>query len=312
MIDVLVLGQIVMDVAVPGVKDAYLGIKRNDLERAARFSVGGDAQNASVTMGYLGLNTWLSGKIGDDEAGRFCMGLTEAAGVNVSRVVRVSGASTATTVNLVREDGEASMLSFPGENENYRNEDVPFDLFSQARYVSLHSLFALPSLDVPEIFRKARAAGAKTFADTTTWRGIEKIEMLDEVFPVLDIFCPSYDEARQLLGFNEPRDLARAFLERGAGTAVIKLGGKGCLAASGKDVIEVPAYPVRVANTTGAGDNFTAGFLYGLCKGYSLEGAAKCGNAAGAITAGSLSSSGAVGSEQQLLDFIARGGDSLR
>ena len=311
MIDVLVLGQIVMDVAVFGFKSEFLKEKLHHLEHAVSLSVGGDGQNSSITMGYLGLNAWLSGRVGDDEPGRICMGLCTAAGVNVSRVIRVPGGTTATTLNVVQEGGEATILNFPGENKNYRNGDLPFDLFNQARYVSLQSLFSCTGLDVPEIFRKAKAAGARTFADCATRHGNEDLETIRGIFPALDIFCPSYDEAFGLLGLKDPGDLAKGFLDLGAGTVVIKLGERGCLAADGKTTIKVPAYPCKVVNTTGAGDSFAAGLLYGLCRGYSLEGAAKCGNAAGAITASSPLTSGAVRSEKQLLDFIAGSGDSL-
>jgi len=311
MIDALVLGQIVMDVAVFGFKPEFLENKLNRLNGPLGFSVGGDAQNASLTMGYLGLNTWLSGKIGDDEPGRFCMALAAEAGVNISRVIRVPGGKTATTVNIVKEGGEASINTFQGENWNYCNEDVPFDLFSQARCISLHSLFTSLGVEPLEVFRKAKAAGAKTLADTSTWHGHEKIEMIRDVLPYLDYFCPSYDEAFGLLGYKAPEDLARSFLEMGAGNVVIKLGAEGCLASDREGTYKVSAFPVKTVNTTGAGDNFTAGFIYGLCKGYSLEGAAKCGNAAGAITAASPLTSGAVRSEKQLLDFIAASGATL-
>jgi len=300
-----------MDVALTGFEPEFLTEKWHLMETGACFSVGGDAQNASVTMAYLGLNTWLSGKTGDDDVGRFCMDFCAASGVNTSRVARVSGGKTATTVNVVKKNGEAAMLTFQGENLNYRKEDVPFDLFGEARFVSLHSFFSLPGLDYAEVLRGAKAAGAKTLADTATRRGYEKAEMIKDSFPLLDFFCPSYDEAYGLLGLKDPGDLARGFLDRGVGTVVIKLGEKGCLVADRKEFIEVPAYSCRVVNTTGAGDSFTAGFLYGLCKGYSLGGAAKCGNAAGAITAGSAATSGAVRSERQLLDFIASFGDSI-
>jgi sugar/nucleoside kinase (ribokinase family) len=311
MIDALVLGQIVFDVSLGDFSVEMAKRSRTDMPRAVGLSGGGDAQNAAITLGYLGLKTWLSGRVGDDLAGLSCISMIKAAGVDCTRVVRAPGGSTATSVHVVQDGGEAFHLCYIGENANYRNEDVPFDLFNQARFVSLHSLFALPSLDVAEIFSKARQAGAKTFADTTSIRGFEKIETLENIFPLLDVFAPSYDEARNLLKIEDPKEMARNFLDRGVSLVVIKLGKKGCLAADKNTVVQVPTYDGPVVNTTGAGDNFTAGFLYGLCKGYSREGAAKCGNAAGTITVGALPSTGNIKSEKQLLDFIAAQNDSV-
>jgi sugar/nucleoside kinase (ribokinase family) len=311
MIDVLVLGQIIFDVSLGDFSVEMTKRLRTELPRAVGLSGGGDAQNAAITLGYLGVKTWLSGRVGDDLAGRCCISMLEASGVNCSKLIRVPGGGTATCINVVQEGGEAFHLCYTGENARYCNADIPFDLFNRARFVSLHSLFALPALDVAEIFSKARRAGAKTFADTTTVRGFEKIEMLEDIFPVLDIFAPSYDEAYKLLKIEDPKEMAGNFISRGVSLVVIKLGKKGCLVADKNSIIQVPAYDGPVVNATGAGDNFTAGFLYGLCKGYSREGAAKCGNAAGAITVGALPSTGNIKSERQLLDFIAARNDSV-
>jgi sugar/nucleoside kinase (ribokinase family) len=93
--------------------------------------------------------------------------------------------------------------------------------------------------------------------------------------------------------------------------AVIKIGADGCVAGDRDGTELVPAYKTEVVNTTGAGDNFSAGFLCGLCRGYSKISCAKLGNAAGAITVASIASTGAVKSFAQVENFIARRGDRL-
>jgi sugar/nucleoside kinase (ribokinase family) len=311
MIDVVVLGEIIFDITVGGFNIEMPKKKVNRMISAAKFSGGGDAQNAATTMGYLGLETWLSGRVGDDEAGKMCVSYIEAAGVNCSRIIRVKGGSTATSVNLVQEGGEAACLVFKGENSHYSNEDIPLDLFSRARFVSLHSLFSLPGLDAGAVFRKAHECGAKTFADTTVVRGYENLDLLKDVLPVLDIFAPSYAEAANLTKKEKPEDMARVLLDQGVEMAVIKLGPDGCLVADRSGLSHVKGYKTGVVNTTGAGDNFTAGFLYGMCQGYSKESCGKCGNAAGSITCSGLSSTGLVRSSRQLKDYIISHNDRI-
>ena len=311
MIDVVVLGEIIFDVTV---SDFTCGMHRNKVTRTKRpagFSGGGDAQNAATTMGNLGLATYLAGRIGDDEAGRMCMSMTESAGVNCSRVLRVKGASTSTSVNLVNPEGEASHVCFPGENPRFATEDVPFDLFPSARYVSLHSLLALPGLDAKTIFSKAHESGANTYADTTPLAGDESIDLIADILPTLDVFAPSYSEAAILLKMKDPREMVGELLSRGVGMAVIKAGADGCVLGDRDGTEHVPAYKTEVVNTTGAGDNFSAGFLYGLCRGYSKISCAKLGNAAGAITVSALASTGVVKSFAQVENFMAQHSDRL-
>jgi sugar/nucleoside kinase (ribokinase family) len=311
MIDVIAVGEIVFDVTV---SDFTCEMHKNKVTRMSRpivFSGGGDAQNAATTMGCLGLAVYLAGRIGDDEAGRMCVSMTESAGVNCSRVLRVKGAGTSTSVNLVNLEGEASHVHFPGENPRFATEDIPFDLFPRAKYVSLHSLLALPGLDAKTIFSKARECGAKTYADTTPLAGNESIDMIADILPTLDFFAPSYSEAAILLKMEDPREMALELLARGVGTAVIKIGADGCVVADKNEINTVPAYKTEVVNTTGAGDNFSAGFLRGLCGGYSKISCAKLGNAAGAITVSSVASTGAVKSFGQIKNYIESHGDRL-
>jgi sugar/nucleoside kinase (ribokinase family) len=262
-------------------------------------------------MGNLGLSACLVGRVGDDEAGRMCVSLTEGAGVDCSRVRRAASGATGTSVNLVNEEGEASHVCHPGENTRFSTEDIPFDLFSEAKYASLHSLLALPRIDANAVFRAAREGGAKTFADTTPIRGYETIDMISGALPLLDVFAPSRGEISFLLGTDDPETIARELLSRGVGMAVVKLGAEGCYVADGEGGVLVPAYKVDVVNATGAGDNFAAGFLYGLCRGYTKESCGKIGNACGAITAASLASTGAVKSFDQVREFIEASGDKL-
>jgi sugar/nucleoside kinase (ribokinase family) len=311
MIDAVVIGEIIFDITVNKFSCQMHKDKVTIMDAPAGFSGGGDAQNAATTMGNLGMSVYLAGRVGDDEAGRMCLAMTGGAGVDCSRVTRVASGTTGTSVNLVNEGGEASHVCCPGENTRLSAKDMPFDLFGRAKYVSLHSLMALPSLDVNGVFRAAREGGAKTFADTTPIRGGETIDTIADTLPLLDVFAPSHGEISFLLGIDDPEAIARELLARGVGMAVVKLGPEGCYVADRAYGARVPAYKVEVVNATGAGDNFAAGFLYGLCRGYPKESCGKIGNACGAITAASLASTGVVKSFDQVREFIEANGDTL-
>jgi 2-dehydro-3-deoxygluconokinase len=101
--------------------------------------------------------------------------------------------------------------------------------------------------------------------------------------PYLDIFAPGYPEARHISGLDDPRAIARWARERGARTAIIKLGGDGAYVAGPEFQGMIPPFPVDVVDATGAGESFNGGLLYGLTRGWPLEQAARLGAATGAL-----------------------------
>ena len=95
---------------------------------------------------------------------------------------------------------------------------------------------------------------------------------IKQVFPFLDYFLPNYDEALYLTGEREPGRQADALLKAGCGAVVVKLGKEGCFLAAGGTKKTIPPCPARRVDTSGAGDNFVAGFLTGPQQGLVFRG----------------------------------------
>lgn len=154
------------------------------------------------------------------------------------------------------------------------------------------------------MLRRAKEAGVVTAADMmadTYGCGFDGIKgTLGE----LDYFTPSYDEAAALTGEKAPERIADVLLKAGVGTAVIKLGRDGSFVKNATKAFYTRPYDVEVVDTTGAGDNFVAGFLTGVLKGWELERCADFANAAGSIAVNKLGPSGAVKSVAQVEKFI--------
>jgi sugar/nucleoside kinase (ribokinase family) len=130
-----------------------------------------------------------------------------------------------------------------------------------------------------------KALGKTTVLDTA-WDDTGRwMELLAPCLPYVDYFLPSVEEAEKFSGETDPEKMADVFFSRGVSHVVIKLGKKGCYFRESKDAegVFVPAYPVEnAADTTGAGDSFCAGFLFGLSRGMSMLESCKTGNAVGA------------------------------
>lgn len=120
------------------------------------------------------------------------------------------------------------------------------------------------------VFMECQAAGEASLADPSIRSALQAV----------DIFAPNRDEALRLTGERS----VEAALDRLAAltpTVVIKLGAEGAIARRAGEQVHAPGLPTAVVDTTGAGDNFDCGFLYGLLRNYSLEDCLRCGNYCG-------------------------------
>jgi sugar/nucleoside kinase (ribokinase family) len=129
----------------------------------------------------------------------------------------------------------------------------------------------------------AHEAGARIYMDCQAHQqSINNIQVAKGL-GMVDVFSPNAEEARNLTG---ETDVIEALGRLAALTplVIIKLGGEGCLCQSGDQILRVPAIPVQVVETTGAGDNFNCGFLLGQNRGYSLEDSLRIGNICGGLS----------------------------
>ncbi|MGE5643217.1 MAG: carbohydrate kinase family protein [Byssovorax cruenta] len=120
------------------------------------------------------------------------------------------------------------------------------------------------------VFMDAQVSGDATLADPEVAASLRSI----------DIFAPNQKEALRLTGEQTIGAALRRLAEL-TPTVVIKLGADGAIAQSKGHQVHIPALPVNAVDTTGAGDNFDCGFLYGWLKSYSLEDCLRCGNFCG-------------------------------
>lgn len=303
------------DMAILGAINANLALRPvdsrmfdRDVTRISGFGVtpGGDAMNEAITAAHLDNHVLLCGKIGDDIFGRHVLQQAREHGVDVSGVIQGSGEWTAVGVQLIAESGERRIISFRGAMESYTLEDVPMDLICQAEIVSIGSLNILKCLegsDTTEILRNAKGAGAITSADTMSDTYGFGFEIIKPHFPYLDFFLPSYEEAVAMSSETEPKRIATFFRKLGCANVVIKMGADGCYVQNEQFGEIVPACPTVPLDTTGAGDNFVAGFLTGIRRGMGLLDAARYGNAVAAISVQYMGSSGAVKSRRQVEEF---------
>lgn len=279
--EVVCIGQAVVDCITRGAADDPLGMGKTRAD-SITLNLGGDAVNESFVLAQAGRHVSLVCAVGDDLAGCFVVSEAERRGLETRGMTVVPGLYTPVANMFVKLDGSRSSVTSPASllpgyvpDEEYLAAAVR----EGTRIVSFASLFRAP-LDQAQIvcrlIRTAHENGAVICADTKipTFRRMS-LKDLEPVLPMIDYIFPNETEAAFLTGMTEEKDnyekMADKLLECGIRHVIIKAGEKGCYAATRDEWFDIPALKVPVVDTTGAGDNFVAGFIDALLRGKSFR-----------------------------------------
>lgn len=305
--EVLCVGIACVDVLLKGADFSTPFEAESKHANSVHLAVGGDAANEAIVLSRLGHHTQLMCGLGQDAIGRLISSEITAAGVDVSGVVESTHSGSPINVIVIHPNGQ----------RNFINSGVPQAAcfvpdaarLGDAKIVSLGSLL-LPPFHDPVVtlatVKAAKAAGATVCADVVVGPG-DSLGKIAPVLAYLDYIFPNLEEARQLTGEQEVEQVANVLLAHGVKTVVIKTGKDGCFVKNATLAQQIPAYAsAEVVDTTGAGDNFAAGFLSGLLQGFDLVACCRYACGVASVSIGSYGASTGVKSRRQVEDAIAR------
>jgi sugar/nucleoside kinase (ribokinase family) len=246
------------------------------------LSLGGSAGNTIRALTRLGGGTGFAGKVGHDSTGDFY----EAALVNlgVEPFVFRGTEHSGRCVSLVSPDGERTMVTFLGAALEMSAEEVTPAMFRGYDCLYLEGYLVQNHELITAAARTAKQAGLKVAIDLASFNVVEENRdfLHGLVRDHIDILFANEAEATAFTGEQEPLNALQAISEM-TELAVVKIGMDGALIKQGPEVVHVGIMKAaQRVDTTGAGDFYAAGFLYGLGQGLSLR---QCGTI-GAITAG--------------------------
>lgn len=252
-----------------------------------RMSLGGDALNEAVILAKMGKKVRLETVIGDDHAGRFIIERCRENGIMIKERQIRKDITTGINVVLVQENGERNFLTNPkGSLRTLTLNDIHMPFDGRAKILCFASIFVFPEIKTDQlvrIFSQAKKQGMTVCADMTKRKGNETLEDMAEAFTYIDYLMPNEEEACMLTGEQDAGGAAGRLIEAGVKHVIIKCGKKGCLVKTKKETYLVPASEgVACVDTTGAGDSFAAGFLYGLSERWELRRCAEYANRCGA------------------------------
>lgn len=261
---------------------------------AATEISGGSAANTIVGVANLGARAAFVGKVKGDTLGRAFIHDIRAAGVAFDTPPASDGPSTGRCYVLVTPDGERTLNTFLGAAQRLEPDDVDDETVAASAITYLEGYLWDPR-DAKDAFLKAAAIAhdakrtvALSLSDAfcvDRWRD-EFLELIRG--HVVDVTLANEVELRSLYQTAD-FDTAITALRADARLAVVTRSEQGCIIVSGETCTSVPAFPVeRVVDTTGAGDLFAAGFLFGLARGTDHATAARIGALAAAEVIGHL------------------------
>ncbi len=237
------------------------------------YNCGGSAPNTIITLAGLGVPCGLSGKIGRDELGQTYVKRLEEQGVR--SFVSEGEGHTGTSIILITPDSERTMNTSLGINRDYAREDVDLSAVGEADYFYFTGyMWDTESQKdaLLEAINVARREGTKIVFDLADPFAVQRSrdDFINMIHHHYDIVFANREEARLLFHTDSVEDSVRE-LSRLCEIAIVKDGSNGSYVASGDDIWKIPVFPVHSIDSTGAGDTYSSGFLYGLSQGFSLE-----------------------------------------
>lgn len=239
------------------------------------LQLGGSAAIFASQMARLGVPTAMLGWLGADIFGNFVRTELKKSGIDVTRMKAHPAVKTCIGLAL-SEERDRAILTYPGTLDLPSAEDLDPALLGSCRHWHIAAYFLMRQIRPAwknwlELCRRAEV----TTSLDTNWDPEEGWEGIVELLPLIDVFLPNEAEALAISKQADVFSAASALAQYGS-LVVIKRGEKGAVAAKGDQSWELhasesPIRPLRIVDTTGAGDNFDAGFLCGWLRNEKID-----------------------------------------
>jgi ribokinase len=244
-----------------------------DFEQAC----GGSAANTIVGAARLGLKAGYIGKVARDREGQMLLEDFKKEKVDTRGIITAENGRSGVVMDFVDRKGERAMYIDPGVNSTLTLEEIDFQYMNNSTFMHLSSFVGEKAFQVQKQLIPSCSSDVKVSLDPGDLYADKGFPALKPIIERCRVVFPNEHELK-LLTREDYEKGAEALLDRGVQIVAVKLGPKGCYVTDGSEKHLIPCYPVKVVDTTGAGDAFCAGFLYGLIKDKNLKQCGKIGN----------------------------------
>jgi sugar/nucleoside kinase (ribokinase family) len=288
-VDVVGIGSCTVDFF--AVVPRLLGPEEKINAERMEIHAGGVTANNLTQVARLGASTGWLGLIGDDENGRIIQKAFKDDGMDLGGIEIVKGEMSSLTWIPVDAEGERCIYMFPNVTGKISVHQVRNRFFPHIKAAKHFHTEAsqLPLAPVKEGMHIAKDAGVRVLFDLDVspnffcQSNLGTQEELAAALHLVDVLKPCKAAARELSGEADYEKIARKLLSVGPKLVAITMGTDGCLIASDKETVHVPAFKVDVVDTTGAGDAFMGGLSYALLQGWDYKKVGLFANACAAL-----------------------------
>ncbi len=248
---------------------------------------GGAVATATAALARWGAKSSIVGKVGDDGRGRQILKTLSDEGVDISLcVLQENAVSQLSMITIESPTGRRQRVYTRGSVEPLRKSEINDSVLDGVDFLLVDGTH--PEVEMG-LMEAARSRGIRVMLDAQ-----ENTPSIREAVAHCDVLVASERFASQFAGVGELKSLCNALLEKGPTMVVVTLGDEGCVGMTASDhtMIRAAAFPVTVIDTTGAGDVFHAGVIFGLIQGWPLAKIARFANVAAGLTCSGIGSRG--------------------
>ena len=293
--DVVVVGTVCTDLIFHGLPD-FPRLGEEIWAKGVEVTAGG-AMNTSAALARLGLQVGLASPAGNDFWSQLNLSLIAQEGISSRLLLLLDQPSPQISVALNCQ-GDRSFVSYgepiPAENYHQHIRQV-----IRSTNICHFHFYTSPDPGHTDLIRAAKEAGKTISLDSGWHPDWLRSEGIWEQIALADLFLPNLPEAQTITGRQDPHEALQALAAR-VPTAVIKLGEQGAICQSDGRVYAAETYPTTAIDTTGAGDCFIAGFLYGWRKGLPPSHCLQIANYCGASSVSRVGGFAGAPTERQL------------
>jgi ribokinase len=243
-------------------------------------SPGGSAANTIVGLARLGLKTGYIGKVAQDCEGELLLKDFREENVDTGGIVISRQGRSGVVMGYIDLKGERALYVDPGVNDWLEFKEINLEYASCAKFLHLTSFVGEKPFEAQKNLVKT-LSDVKVSFDPGALYASKSLTTLKPIIKRSFVMLPNEVELKLLTG-KDYEAASKTLIKEGVGVVGVKLGERGCYVTDGKESHFVEPFEKKLVDTTGAGDAFCAGFLYGLIKGRDLCQCGKLGNFAAA------------------------------
>ncbi|GHT72192.1 adenosine kinase [Bacteroidia bacterium] len=246
-------------------------------DKHVKITTGGSIGNTCLALAHLGVPVGFTGKVGDDDYGKYYVREFENAGVS-PHFIHVPGNPSGTAMDLITPDGQRTFGTYLGIAAEMQKSELSAEILHQYTHFYVEGYLVQNHELIEGALSLAKTMGLTTALDLASYNIVEaEREFLQRLVDrYVDIVFANEEEAQALTG--KPAKEAVEELGNKVEIAVVKTGGKGSWIKANNETIYVPVEEIAPLDTTAAGDYYAAGFFYGLEKKKSLQQCAELGS----------------------------------